>query len=132
MDEKTVKDALVLMKRTGNLLNELEDLTQQIAQSADRNDRVSMEMLLAMREEPLQSLQAADRALRDQLEDLPNRETAAKLARMLNGGSPAQAEDPLQKLLCEQVAANRRRLRQVIELDRRVNQRLSGEQPSYT
>lgn len=132
MDEKTVKDALVLMKRTGNLLNELEDLTQQIAQSVDRNDKVSMEMLLAMREEPLQSLQATDQALRGQLEDLPNRETAAKLAGMLNGGSPAQAEDPLQKLLCEQVAANRRRLKQVMELNGRINQRLSGEQPSYS
>ena len=132
MDEKIVKDALVLMKRTGNLLNEVEDLTRQIAQSVDRNDRVSTEMLLAMREEPLQTLQATDQALRGQLEDLPNRETAAKLARMLNGGSPVQAEDPLQKLLCDQVAANRRRLQQVIELDRRGNQRLTGEQPSYS
>lgn len=40
MTEKTVMDALVQMKRTGNLLNELEDLTQQIGQSIDRNNEI--------------------------------------------------------------------------------------------
>ena len=30
MKEKTVMDALVQMKRTGNLLNELTDLTRQL------------------------------------------------------------------------------------------------------
>lgn len=60
MDEKTVMDALVQMKRTGNLLNELWDLTQQLGQAIDRNDQVSAQMLIAMREEPLGKLQAAD------------------------------------------------------------------------
>ena len=44
MTEKTVMDALVQMKRTGNLLNELEDLTRQLGQAIDRNDQVSMQM----------------------------------------------------------------------------------------
>ena len=68
VEEKTVMDALVQMKRTGNLLNELWDLTQQLGQSIDRNDQVSTQMLIAMREEPLGKLQAADQALREQLE----------------------------------------------------------------
>ena len=68
MDEKAVMDALVQMKRTGNLLNELWDLTQQLGESIDRNDQVSIQMLIAMREEPLGKLQAADQALREQLE----------------------------------------------------------------
>ena len=54
MDEKTVMDALVQMKRIGNLLNEVEDLTQQLAQAIDRNDQVSTSMLIGMRAEPLQ------------------------------------------------------------------------------
>ena len=89
MDEKTVMDALVQMKRTGNLLNELWDLTQQLGQAIDRNDQVSAQMLIAMREEPLGKLQAADQALRDQLEALPNRDTARQLAAMLNAGPAA-------------------------------------------
>ncbi len=131
MDEKTVMDALVQMKRTGNLLNELWDLTQQLGQSMDRGDQVSTQMLIAMREEPLGKLQAADQAVREQLETLPDREAAAQLAAMLNGGPAADPAQQGQRLLCEQVASNNRRLKQVTELDRVLNQRLGRERSAY-
>ena len=124
-------DALVLMKRTGNLLNEMEDLTKQIAESIDRNDRVSTEMLVAMREEPLGKLQAADQALRDQLEALPNRDTARQLAAMLNAGPAADPSQQFQVALCEQVASNNRRLKQIMELDKALNQRMARENSAY-
>ncbi len=124
MTEKIVMDALVQMKRTGNLLNEVEDLTRQLGQAIDRNDQVSMQMLVGMREEPLDKLRAADQAIREQLEALSGGDEAAALAAMLNGGPPAQPEERAQQLLCEQVAANRRRLNQIIELDKVLNQRL--------
>ena len=124
MTEKTVMDALVQMKRTGNLLNELEDLTRQLGQAIDRNDQVSMQMLVGMREEPLGKLQAADQAVREQLEALHDTEEAADLAALLNGGPPPQPGERTQQMLCEQVAANRRRLNQIIELDKVLNQRL--------
>lgn len=131
MMEKTVMDALVQMKRTGNLLNELEDLTRQLGESIDRNDRVSAEMLIAMREEPLAKLQAADQAVREQLEALPDRDEARLLAAMLNGGPPEEPNQQTQQMLCGQVAANNRRLKQVRELDRVLNQRLAREQSAY-
>lgn len=118
-------DALVLMKRTGNLLNEMEDLTKQIAESIDRNDRVSMEMLVAMREEPLGKLHEADRILREQLADMPDREGAAQLAAMLNGAAPSQEGD-LPKMLCEQVNQNKRRLEQVVAMNQQINQKVAG------
>lgn len=131
MEEKTVMDALVQMKRTGNLLNELWDLTQQLGESIDRNDQVSTQMLIAMREEPLGKLQAADQALREQLEALPQREDGLMLAAMLNGGAPADPAQRTQVMLCEQVASNNRRLKQVMELDRALNQRLGREKSAY-
>lgn len=131
MTEKAVMDALVQMKRTGNLLNELEDLTQQLGQSIDRNDQVSTAMLVAMREEPLAKLQAADQALREQLEALPDRDEARQLAAMLNGGPAADPASQAQQMLANQVAANNRRLKQVQELDRRLNQRLAREESAY-
>lgn len=131
MEEKTVMDALVQMKRTGNLLNELWDLTQQLGESIDRNDQVSTQMLIAMREEPLGKLQAADQALREQLEALPQREDGLMLAAMLNGGAPADPAQRTQVMLCEQVASNNRRLKQVMELDRALNQRLGREKSVY-
>ena len=129
--EKTVMDALVQMKRTGNLLNELWDLTQQLGQSIDRNDQVSTQMLIAMREEPLEKLEAADQALRDQLEALPSGEESAGLAAMLNGGPPVDPAQRSQQMLCEQVGSNKRRLSQVMELDRILNQRMGREKSAY-
>ena len=131
MTEKTVMDALVQMKRTGNLLNELEDITRQMSESIDRNDQVSLEMLIAMREEPLGKLQAADQAIRDQLELLTDKLEAAQLASMLNGGFPADPDVRAQQQLCDQVAINNRRLKQIIELDRRLNERLAREDSIY-
>ena len=130
MDEKTVMDALVQMKRTGNLLNELWDLTQQLGQSIDRNDQVSTQMIINMREDPLGKLQSTDLAIRDQMEAL-SREDAALLAAMLNGGPPADPAQKPQQMLCEQVASNRRRLKQVQDLDRILNQRLGRDRSVY-
>ena len=131
MTENTVMDALVQMKRTGNLLNELEDLTRQMGEAIDRNDQVSMEMLIAMREEPLGKLQEADQAIRDQLELLTDKFEAAQLASMLDGGPPADSGERVQQQLCEQVAVNNRRLNRVTELDRRLNERLARENSVY-
>ena len=131
MTEKTVMDALVQMKRTGNLLNELWDLTQQLGESIDRNDQVSIQMLIGMREDPLGKLQAADQAVRDQLEALPSREDARQLAAMLNGGPPADPAQRPQQMLCDQVASNKRRLKQIMELDRVLNQRWARENSAY-
>ena len=131
MTEKTVMDALVQMKRTGNLLNEMEDLTRQIGETIDRNDQVSLQMLIAMREEPLGMLQAADQAIRDQLELLTDKLEAAQLASMLNGGPPADPGVRAQQLLCEQVASNNRRLKQIIELDRQLSLRLGREDSAH-
>ena len=130
MKEKTVMDALVQMKRTGNLLNELTDLTRQLGESIDRNDQVSIQMLIAMREEPLGKLQAADKALREQLEALDDREEAEQLAAILNGGSAGDG-GPTVKMLCDQVALNRRRLKQVMDLDRGLNQRIGRGKSAY-
>ena len=131
MTEKAVVDALVQMKRTGNLLNEMEDLTQQLGQAIDRNDQVSASLIIAMREEPLAKLQAADQALREQLEALPDRDEARQLAGMLNGGPAEDPADRTQQMLVSQVASNNRRLKQVQELDRMLNQRLAREQSAY-
>ena len=131
MEEKTVMDALVQMKRTGNLLNELLDLTRQLGESIDRNDQVSTQMLIAMREEPLGKLQAADKALREQMEALDDREEAGQLAAILNGGGAGDDAGLTVEMLCDQVALNRRRLKQVTDLDRVLNQRIARGKSAY-
>lgn len=128
MEQKTLMDALVQVKRTGNLLNEVHDLTRQLAEAMDRNDQVAAQMLISMRAEPIQKLKAADRALREQLADLPNREEAAQLAALLNGGPPGEG---LEQTMCDLLAANRRRLQQITDLDRILNRKIAREKSFY-
>lgn len=130
MEEKYLLDALAQVKRTGNLLNETLDFSRQIAEAIDRNDQVAVEMLVAMRQEPIDKLEAAELALQQQIETAPTPEDAARLNGLIQGGGdPPQS--PMEQMLADQSASNRRRLQQVLELDKRLNQRMAREKSVY-
>lgn len=120
-------DALVQVKRMSSLLNEVQDLSQQLAEAIDRDDRVSVEMLTGMRREPIDKLLSAEDVLADLASSLPPEEGARLLA--LLGGAPARAAE--EKPLAELVGSNRRRLTQVLDLDKRLNQKLTREHSVY-
>ena len=122
-----LSDVIVDIVETGSTLKEnglavLEEICPLSARMIV--NQVSMQMLVAMREDPLEKLQAADVAVRDQLEALHDGDEAAALAGMLNGGPPLQPGERTQQMLCDQVAANRRRLKQIMDLDKALSQRL--------
>ena len=128
MEQEHWMKALVQSKRMGNLLNEVLDLSRQSAQALDRNDQVAVEMLIAMRQEPITKLEEAKQALQEQGEDLKNAEEALRLALLVNGGEP---ERPEEFPLAEQVAANGRRLKQVLELEQVLNRRITRDKTIY-
>ena len=128
MEQEHWMKALVQSKRMGNLLNEVLDLSRQIAQALDRNDQVAVEMLIAMRQEPITKLEEAKQALQEQGEDLKNAEEALRLALLVNGGEPERSEEfPL----AEQVAANGRRLKQGLGLEQGLNRRITRDKTIY-
>lgn len=127
MEASTLLDAHVQAKRIYNLLNEVMDVSRQMAEAMDRNDQVAIQMLVSMREEPVRKLQRARRALEEQRNALES-ETAQRLSRLLNGeAAETEAEAPL----AAQVGANRRLLEQVLELDRVLNRKLTREESIY-
>lgn len=128
MEQSYMMNALVQLKRIGNLLNEVYDITQELAGAADRSDRVSVEMLVAMRREPIDKLTEADRALRELISSAPDPEKGKRLAELLNG---APAEDATEQAVTEQAAGNRRRLARVQEMDRALNQKLTQGKSAY-
>ena len=115
------------VKRTGEPADGVGDLTRQLGEGHCWNGQGGMERVGGRGEEPLEKLQAADVAVRDQLEALGDGDQAAALAGILNGGPPLQPGERTQQMLCDQVAANRRRLKQIMELDRVLNQRMGRE-----
>ena len=127
MEQATILDAHVQVRRMYNLLTEVQDLTLQMAQSLDRNDAVATQMLLDMRQAPLQKMAQAREALLLQLEEL-NQEDSARLRSILNGGT---AISPEEKRLADQVAMNSRLMQQVQALDRQVNQKITRDKSIY-
>ena len=127
MEQTTILDAHVQVRRMYNLLTEVQDLTIQMAQSLDRNDAVATQMLLEMREEPLRKMTYARESLLRQVEEL-NQEDSIRLRSILNGGA---AISPEEKRLANQVAMNSRLMEQVTTLDRQVNQKITRDQSIY-
>lgn len=128
MEQRNLLDAQVLARRTYNLLTETMDLSRQLAEAMDRNDQVSMQMLIAMREEPVAGLRQADQSLRQLVADLPDPQDQQRMYLLLQG---EKAENEAETPLAEQVAANRRLLSQVLELDRSLSLKLAGDQSIY-
>lgn len=129
MEHDALMKALVLAKRFGNLLNEVLDLSRQIAEAVDRSDPVSVQMLVAMRQDPINKLQAAEQALKELAPSLPDPAQQERLSALLNG---AQPEDSQEQMLSEQMTANRRRLQQVLELDQVLNRKVAREKTAYS
>lgn len=127
MEASTLLDAHVQAKRIYNLLNEVMDVSRQMAEAMDRDDQVAIQMLVSMREEPVHRLRQARRALKEQRDALEPEE-ALRLTQLLNGAeAKTEAEAPLEA----QIGANRRLLEQVLELDRVLNRKLTREKSIY-
>lgn len=127
MDESTLLDAQVQTKRIYSLLNEVMELSRQMAEAVDRDDQVAIQMLVSMREEPVRKLRQARQALEEQRDALEP-ETARRLSRLLNGeAAETEAEAPL----AAQVGTNRRLLEQLLDLDRVLNRKLTREESIY-
>lgn len=127
MQQPDLLDVLVQVKRLGNLLNEIFDLTGQLAEAVDREDQVSIQMLLAMRREPIDKLDIVNAALQEKQKGLPVEE-ARHLADLLSGGP---ADGPGEDKLVEQLASNRRLLDRLVALDQTVNRKLSRDKSIY-
>jgi GTP cyclohydrolase III len=128
MDQHRLMDALVLSKRIGNLLHETMDLSQQLAQALDRNDSVTVRMIMNMREEPIGKLKTADQALRELQDSISDPEERKHLTALLRGEDSPQEKE---HILASQSRSNARQLKQVLELDRRLNQKIAREKSVY-
>lgn len=117
----------VLERKKYNDLTEVQDLTRQLAESLDRNDQVSVRMLIAMRQDPIRLLSEVDRSAKIRLAAL-GEEAAARTEALRQGAEP---QDEGERIFLEQMGKTRRLLEQVVELDRRVSVRMAGEQSFY-
>ena len=114
-------DLTVLERKKYNFLSETLDLSQQMGEAMDRNDQVSLRMLVAMRQDPIRHLEEINQTALDRRESLAE-EDQERVKALLAGAEGRTAEE---RLFLEQVQKARRLLERVVELDRRLNHRLT-------
>lgn len=130
MNQKQLMDIFVLVKRIGGLFNDVMDCSGQLAEAIDRQDEVSIKMVVAMRFEPVEKLAVADRALREHLAELGEGEDAERIRAILNGDEAA-AQDETEKALAVQAASNIRLHRKLMEQDQVLNRKIAQDKSIY-
>lgn len=120
MNEQWMK-LLVQLRKRYSALTEALDLTMQMGEALDRNDRTSFGMLLAMRQEPVLRMQELDGNIRRIVEiDAPDIE--ARWRALTGGDSPQNADE---QMIANQMQQNKRVIDRLIPIDSRINQVLA-------
>ena len=116
-------DLTVMERKKYNCLSEVMDLSRQMGEALDRNDDVSMRILVAMRQDPLLQLEELKQAIAAKMERLSpeDRERAAELGQ---GAAPQGEEETTYH---GQAGAARRLLERILELDERLNRRIAAD-----
>ena len=115
MNEDWLK-LLVQLKKRYSLLIQIDDLTQQMSDALNRDDEVSFQMLLSMRQEPILYLKESDKILLNLKSELPQN-IVKRWQELENNAEPIDQEETLFK---QQINQNRRLLERLVPFDNRI------------
>lgn len=107
---------IVQLKKRYSLLIQIDDLTQQMSDALNRDDEVSFQMLLSMRQEPILYLKESDNILLDLKSELPQN-IVKRWQELENNAEPIGQEETLFK---QQINQNRRLLERLVPFDNRI------------
>lgn len=120
MNEQWMK-LLVQLRKRYSALTETYDLTVQMGEALDRDDRTSFSMLLAMRQEPVLRMKELDENIRRIVEnDAPDIESRWRA--LTRGEAPQDADE---QMVVKQMQQNKRVIDRLVPIDSRMNQVLS-------
>ncbi len=126
MDEQALKVAMSAEQKMYTALSEVMELTGELADAFQRQDQVSVQMFLGMRQEPIDRLESCKAMLERQCLQLP-----LEQRQILRGILQGQTPPPQAQALGELVQKNKRLLDRILEVDRRLNLRIGGEHSFY-
>lgn len=128
MTEKEILNIHVLLRKKYNLLSEMSEVTQHVAESIDRKDQVVLVKFLTERNGILHKLTLIQGEIKASYEN-ESKEDIKHIKALIQGkGQGNDKEEALKK----QAIANEELYRQVVELDKRVNMRIAGKDSIYS
>ncbi len=128
--ETDIFEAISLKKRKQYMkLIEVSDITNELAQAAERRDEVAVKMLLNMRQGLLVELSEIEAGIWEDVNSQPEEE-AILLGAILNAGA-AEPEAAGAAELAAQVQKNRQLLEKICTVDKRVSLKIGGNRSFY-
>ncbi len=128
LTDQILSQTTAVEKEMYRVLSELEELTQELSQAVNRGDKVSIQMFLSMRRDPLNQMARHQAALRRQYAGLSGKD-ARLLRALLEDPSPPPCAGSEE--LVRQAARNRSILERIVRTDRQISQRLAGKSSFY-
>lgn len=129
MDSHVIAAALATERKCYAALTEVMELTQDLSDAVQRQDQVTVQMFLSMRQEPINQLKEYRRLQRKRCASLPEEESAA-LWKVLTGKG-ADGTGQLQDLE-KVVGQNQSLLERIQQADRQVSVSLGGKKSFYS
>ncbi len=129
LNEQQIQAAMGVARRMYPLLLEVMEITDDLSDSLNRQDQVSVRMFLSMRQDSINQLVKCKEELQKQCKLMEPKE-GEQLRQILDGNPPKDVPGISQ--LAEQVQKNQTLLRRVIRADRVINQRIGGKQSFYS
>ena len=129
MDSQVIAAALATERKCYAALTEVMELTQDLSDAVQRQDQVTVQMFLSMRQEPINQLKEYRSLQRKRCASLPEEESAA-LWKVLTGKG-ADGTGQLQELE-KVVGQNQSLLERIQQADRQVSVSLGGKKSFYS
>lgn len=129
MDSHVIAAALATERKCYAALTEVMELTQDLSDAVQRQDQVTVQMFLSMRQEPINQLKEYRSLQRKRCASLPEEESAA-LWKVLTGKG-GDGTDQLQELE-KLVGQNQSLLERIQQADRQVSVSLGGKKSFYS
>ena len=127
MDDAALHTAMQAQRTISGELTEILDLTEQLKDAFSRQDQVSVELFLDLRQKAIDRVQTCREELTQLLRSLPQPQQTV-LRQLLSGAAPQTTEtEPLARL----VHQNHRLLERVQQADRTLSLRAGGPQSFY-
>lgn len=128
----TTFDEITLnLQKKYNKMNELQDVTKQMADSLQRNDLYAFELVMKMRTEVMLEIDSIDYAREDLLKSLPESDEEAVRSILHSPVAEKQLENPVFGSIYEIYKKITRCLESTIQYDQAINLKIGGENSFY-
>ncbi|WP_143322298.1 hypothetical protein [Clostridium sp. HBUAS56010] len=130
MEEEMLIEILKEMQKKYQSISEIERITREIAEALSRNDQTTVQILLGMRQEEMDSADISEKNIRILLSVLTP-EDALQIGKWLKGSAETIPENVFARKLVEKGKSLHMQLQRTIDLDRHINMRLAGKDSYY-